>query len=253
MTAGKKHSCVGETTACAKVCYAARGFYLMPSVKKRNKTNFLASKFDSFVLNMLRQIQFYRVQVMRIHASGDFYDARYIRKWTAIVKKTPKVQYFAYTRSWQLPELECELATLAQLPNFQLWLSTDMIAHTPPFIPNTRIAYLSLNKFDIPVSNCDLVFRNYQTPSMVYMQGVRVCPVENGTQGGQNLTCTTCGLCWQRDKLSKLDYRKDGQDQTNTQGDISSTGRQVHSYRLLRLFHAQISDGIHQSAASVGY
>jgi Gene product 88 len=252
MTAGKKHSCPGETAACAKVCYAARGFYLMPSVKKRNKTNFLASKSDSFILNMLRQIQFYRVRVMRVHASGDFYDAQYIRKWIAIVKRTPKVQYYAYTRSWQLPELECELAALAQLPNFQLWLSTDMIAHTAPFIPGTRIAYLALNQFDTPASNCDLVFRNYQTPSQVYVQGVRVCPVENGTVGGQNLTCSTCGLCWEQDKLTKLDYRKNGEDQT-TDGNRASAGRQIHSYRLLRLFHTQVPGRVFQPTAGVGY
>ena len=38
---------------------------------------------------------------VRIHVSGDFNSAEYVRKWVAIARACPTTRFYAYTRSWR--------------------------------------------------------------------------------------------------------------------------------------------------------
>ena len=77
----------------------------------------------------------------RIHVSGDFDSAAYIDKWTQIVERCPDTKFWAYTRSWRIPELLPSLNQLRDLPNMQLFASTDPTIPEPPPL-NWRVAYL---------------------------------------------------------------------------------------------------------------
>ena len=61
----------------------------------------------------------------RIHVSGDFDTAPYIRRWIALIQSRPDVLFFAYTRSWRVSRLLTALEELRALPNMQLFASTD--------------------------------------------------------------------------------------------------------------------------------
>jgi hypothetical protein len=61
----------------------------------------------------------------RIHVSGDFDTAPYIRAWIAMAQSRPNVAFWAYTRSWRVPRLMRALEDLRALPNVQLFASTD--------------------------------------------------------------------------------------------------------------------------------
>lgn len=206
MPPGKEWTCIGETSVCER-CYAKRGAFLRASVKKRYEENYEASMLPSFVPDMVYSIRAARAELFRKHVSGDYYDAEYVDKWRQVLRATPGTQFWAYTRSWQDEEVAFSLAALAAMPNMQLWLSADRKTGRPPIIPFTRVAYMSVHDLDKPAYPCDLVFRDRVRTKQLFMNGNRVCPVENGTVAGGEMTCERCGLCWDQEKLVKLAYK----------------------------------------------
>lgn len=198
--------CPGKSETCDSSCYAQKGFYSMPSVQGSLKKNYKASKRQTFVDNMLREIDKIKPNIVRIHVAGDFYDAAYIRKWKRIISATPNVIYFAYTRSWRITELRKELEKLAKLKNLRLWWSIDneIVAELKKLKvpPRVKCAYMSVSLQDIPNSKMNLVFRDYpvRNTQQKYMNGIFVCPPENGIT---DLTCTECGVCYSTKKPPK--------------------------------------------------
>src|SRR5262249_51175469 len=150
-----------------------------------------------FPERMIREVRRRRVGVVRIHAAGDFYDARYIRSWVRIARNCPGVTFYAYTRSWRLPGLRAELDELAVLPNVRLWYSADQDIGMPTDLPEgVRVPWLQEDS-DGPVpEGADLVFRVHRLRREPTKRiGLTlVCPVEQGS--GTSTTCTSCGLCW---------------------------------------------------------
>ena len=198
---GREWSCPGESTLCSVRCYAKRGFFRMPNVKDSHVKNFVFSETAEFENWMLSVIAVNYVRVMRIHASGDFYDIPYIQKWVRIVKQSPRQLFFAYTRSWRKPELLPELIKLAGLENFQLWWSLDRETGPAPLIRGVRRAYMAISDADARCApdDCDLVFRDKPQTPMKKANGVQVCPPENGVQTRvQKVTCSRCKICWNK-------------------------------------------------------
>lgn len=68
----------------------------------------------------------------RIHVSGDFHRIDYIRAWIRICRSFPQTRFWGYTRSWAVPELAGNLAELRDIPNVQLFASTDPDMPLPP-------------------------------------------------------------------------------------------------------------------------
>src|SRR5262249_48906495 len=60
-----------------------------------------------------------------IHTSGDFYSAPYITMWAGLCDVHLEHSFYAYTRSWRVPELQPALNQLRARPNMTLWASTD--------------------------------------------------------------------------------------------------------------------------------
>lgn len=76
-------------------------------------------------INLDRQIKSISRPVIRIHSSGDFYSQEYIRMWIELISSNPQSKFWAYTRSWKIPELSILLEQLHDLDNMQLFASLD--------------------------------------------------------------------------------------------------------------------------------
>jgi len=192
--------CIGASALCAMYCYAKAGFFRMGNVKSSHQKNYQFSLTADFVDWMVATIVALWIRVVRIHVGGDFYDAEYVEKWIEIVERCPRVQFFAYTRSWRDDECLPLLVRLAGLPNVQMWWSIDRETGPAPLYRGIRRAYFAVNDIDAKNApdDCDLVFRDDTNTEMKKANGVQVCPVENGVQTQVPITCSSCGICWNK-------------------------------------------------------
>ena len=85
--------------ACAKFCYAQKGAYVWSNVSPAFQFRYLATKCDSFVDKMTAELVKKRVDILRVHDSGDYYSKKYIDKWLTIAKRLPNVRFYSYTKS----------------------------------------------------------------------------------------------------------------------------------------------------------
>ena len=195
-------TCPGASNLCRSACYAAKGFFRMPSVERTHQQNKEFSTTNRFVPWFKHELIRKGVTICRLHCAGDCYDEIYTRKLYEIVKTSPNVKFYMYTRSWRVPELLPILKALGSLPNMHLWWSVDRETGVAPFDPHIRQAYMAINDADAATvgPNVDLVFRNKPKTVAKSFNGVIVCPVENGVThaSGFNHTCTTCRLCFTR-------------------------------------------------------
>jgi hypothetical protein len=124
-------------------CYAARFERLWPNCRAAYSRNLVLSwNAQRFVRAMLRCIP-RDLPFLRIHVSGDFHSAPYADAWTAIARKRPNTQFFAYTRSWTVPSLLPALDRLRALQNCHVFASVDPDMPDPP--PGWRVAYLDID------------------------------------------------------------------------------------------------------------
>lgn len=84
---------------CAEYCYATKGSYLWKNVRPAYRKRYEATLRDDFQAIMIREILKQKVDVLRIHDAGDFYDSRYIRKWVDICLSLPDKRFYTYTKS----------------------------------------------------------------------------------------------------------------------------------------------------------
>lgn len=198
--------CVFASALCASLCYARRGFFLMPNVKKGLEENESLSRRKSFVSRIVAGLRYEFVRVLRVHASGEFYDVEYVRKWIKIVRRSPKVTFYAYTRCWRDEEMLPFLVTLANEPNFHMWWSCDSETGRPPSLPGIRTAYLMTSDDDQPAFDVDLCFRDSKPGRRTNRvmkwsyNGALVCPAENEVS---HVTCSQCQLCFKDCKVPK--------------------------------------------------
>jgi hypothetical protein len=190
-------TCPGMSAGCSS-CYAQRGRWVFTNVQEALRRNWETSRDSFFAERMIREVRRRRAKVVRVHASGDFYDSRYIRCWARVARNCPSVTFYAYTRSWRLPGLRVELERLATLPNVRIWYSADLGTGIPTDLPTgIRVAWLQEDYEDPVPEGADLVFRVHRLRHRpVKRIGLSlVCPVEQGS-GNHQTTCATCGVCW---------------------------------------------------------
>ena len=87
-----------NAAACAKGCYATQGAYLFSNVAKVFEKRLALALSDSFVSTIDAEIKRRKVERLRIHDSGDFFNAAYLEKWIAIMKANPNVEFYAYSK-----------------------------------------------------------------------------------------------------------------------------------------------------------
>jgi len=151
---------------CAKTCYARKAEAFRPSVKlgrARNLSPYVERK-EALKAAIVAQITRQKIQAVRIHESGDFFDQAYIGFWADIVKSLPAVKFYAYTKTAAM----FDFAAICALSNFNLVSS---------FLPD----------------GC----RNYGKAETIIAQaqaqGVPVCPCRKGdTEKVCGSSCTIC-------------------------------------------------------------
>jgi hypothetical protein len=87
---------------CKKYCYASKGAYIWSNVKPAFEERLRMTKLDNFPQLMIAEITKRKVNVVRIHDSGDFYSREYVNKWFKIMDSLPQVKFYAYTKSLPL-------------------------------------------------------------------------------------------------------------------------------------------------------
>lgn len=87
---------------CKKYCYASKGAYIWSNVKPAFERRLEATKLDSFPQVMTAEIIKRKIDVVRIHDSGDFYSREYLHKWFKIMDSLPQVKFYAYSKSLPL-------------------------------------------------------------------------------------------------------------------------------------------------------
>lgn len=187
-------TCPGKTALCAKVCYANKGPSRIQSGTTWLKNFKRVRKEKKALLEIVRYCKAYRPKAFRVHVSGDFYSAAYVKAWIKVAKRCPNTVFFAYTRSWRVDKLRHDLETLKALPNVRLWASYDKFTGPAPI--NWKSAFMAMNDLEKPPSLADLVFRVSRKNITKWLFGSPVCPVENGTQKGKEIDCFQCGICF---------------------------------------------------------
>lgn len=188
-------TCPGRSDLCFRACYARSGRFRTRAMRSRLAANLAASQADDFVPRIIAEIHRRGVHILRIHVSGDFYDAEYAHKWAGIARRCPRTTLYAYTRSWRVPAIAPALAELARLRNVRLWFSGDAETGPPPTLPpRARVAYLQTDRHEQPAG--DLVFRVRPLRSQPTARRLLtvVCPTEVSPRRS-GVTCTSCRLC----------------------------------------------------------
>jgi hypothetical protein len=165
-------------------------------MQARLAANQAAAQADDFVARITAEVHRRGVQTLRIHVSGDFYDATYVEQWATIARRCPRTIFYTYTRSWRVPSIAPALAALADRPNVRLWFSCDAETGLPIDVPPTvRVAYLQTDRHEEPTG--DLIFRvrplrGLPTPHSALLV---LCPSEVTAPRPTRVTCTSCRLC----------------------------------------------------------
>lgn len=97
-----KTMCVNGTCNCdCTGCYAKAGFYKTGDVIRSNFINtYLARNYTDFVKRaIIAQIYADKIEMVRIHAAGDFFCSEYIDMWKDIVSACEKCAFWTYTKN----------------------------------------------------------------------------------------------------------------------------------------------------------
>jgi len=188
-------TCPGSSSVCERVCYANRGRYLFPQVRRRLRWNLARARQPDFADRMADEVRRKGCLVVRVHASGDFFSAAYAEAWLAVMRAVPQPRYYWYSRSWRDPAIRLVLKRMAALSCCRGWFSTDDETGVPEDLPDSvRVAHL-LSRGDEPVPDAHLVFRPRGLRRIPLPVSV-ACPSESPDATRAGLTCGTCQRCW---------------------------------------------------------
>lgn len=93
-------TCPGATFACLLVCYALDFLFYVKTNLTKHKANWeRAEEPVQFAKDMIAEIRWKVVQILRIHVAGDFFGVAYIKAWFKIATSCKRVTFLFYTRS----------------------------------------------------------------------------------------------------------------------------------------------------------
>lgn len=199
LPSGTPEVCVGMTPACQAYCYAIRYAQYRKVAKAKYQRNLELTRLSDFANRMRYYIINEDIKVVRIHTGGEYYSPEYASQWLRIIRWLPDVQFFSYTRSWQVPVIRRVIDQIAGLPNARIWYSCDRDSGVPSTIPATvRLCWVMTHPDDVPPQPVDLIFRIQRLRKLPLptVSGARVCPDENGKTYSIAPHCESCGYCW---------------------------------------------------------
>ncbi len=187
-------TCPGSTETCRGVCYATKGRFLFDAVKERLNWNLEQARRGDFVSRMVAEVRRKGCLVVRVHASGDFYDADYAEKWLAVMRRC-KATFYWYSRSWVCPDIASVFERMAKLGNVRGWYSLDRSSQQPDHVPEgVRLAYLQTEDEE-PLPKVDLVFRTRRLRKERIPLSL-ACPSESPQGRKAGVTCGSCSRCF---------------------------------------------------------
>jgi Gene product 88 len=194
-------SCPGLTPSCRSQCYARRGHWCWPSTQESLLRNWEATRKPFFAQYLIWEIRVRKVNLVRLHAAGDFFDTTYIKRWAKVIKASSDTKFWAYTRSWRVPQLRTALEQhLLPLSNIKLWYSSDSDSGVPDDVPkDASLAYMQQHRDEAVPDEADLVFRvcELRQEPAKRIGLTMVCPTEQGKQAPKT-DCGRCGQCWSK-------------------------------------------------------
>jgi hypothetical protein len=106
LTNGKTMNVCPNAGACASFCYARNGTYNFSNVKGRHIGNleYVLDEPEAWFEQMLAEVSHPKMvgKYIRIHDAGDFFSEDYLNLWLEIVRRTPQVNFYCYTKEVSL-------------------------------------------------------------------------------------------------------------------------------------------------------
>lgn len=94
-------TCIGAGS-CLHWCYEIKIEKRFPNARKSRERNLAFAKSKEFVPKIIAYIRKSKKKIVRIHESGDYFSQEYFDKWRSIAEKLPNVQFYSFTKSFQL-------------------------------------------------------------------------------------------------------------------------------------------------------
>lgn len=189
-----RHTCPGATLACLRVCYALGFVFLTRASLAKHMANWSRAQIPAeFARDILLEIRFRRIKLLRVHVAGDFFCAAYVRAWTWIARRCKTTRFLFYTRSWRLAEMREALIELAGLPNVFAFWSEDRDSGACDLPVGRRCFLCTTLQDELLVPTGVLVFREDTRTARKFLNGSWVCAKEQGTKS--NITCSECLRC----------------------------------------------------------
>jgi hypothetical protein len=158
---------------CAN-CFADKGFYNMPTVKKPRAHNKLAWQSDNYVSDMVEGIG--KAKHFRWFDSGDCYHIGLANKILEIMRLTPNCQHWLPTRMHKFTKFRAVFAKMQKLPNVVVRFSSDSV--TGETIKGATTSTVLQHGQRLP-------------------QGIHACPAT--THGNKpNCKANGCTACWDK-------------------------------------------------------
>lgn len=91
--------------ACAAICYARQGMFIMPNVRAALEFNLSRARADlaEFVRMACEDLaSMGNVKTLRIHVAGDMFSQEYLDAWKEIMRRNPSIKGYYYTKSIHL-------------------------------------------------------------------------------------------------------------------------------------------------------
>lgn len=189
-----RSTCPGRTSVCERVCYTTKGRFVFKQTQSRLRWCLRQSRRADFSTRMIREIRKKGALVIRIHVSGDFYDAEYAEKWLRVIQACSAARFYFYSRSWRVESIEPVLVRMANEENCRVWYSTDRESGLPDTVPRgVQLAWLQDD--EVVEDDVDVIFRIASLRTQRLSLPV-ICPQETSS-GKENINCGNCGHCWQ--------------------------------------------------------
>ncbi len=138
---------------CKENCYALQGRFLWKTIKEAHYRNYVKSLDPDFIWRMIQELRRRKsLLYIRVHISGDFYNADYVIQWAAIASAFPNIIFRTNTRRQDLIPLMKE----AFPKNFVVRESIDITRKSMGIFPVAAIKGTpGSNKFFVCQDNCE--------------------------------------------------------------------------------------------------
>jgi hypothetical protein len=199
LPSARQEICTGMTSLCRRHCYERHLEPIRPDMLALYESNLCLSCSPDFGRRIAAFLVAHQVEVVRIHTGGEFYSASYASKWLRVMDELPDVRFYFYTRAWRDESIRPVVEQMAERENCRIWYSVDQETGLPENIPpRVRLAWLMTTVDEQPPPEAHLVFRigRLRRHAANHINGVRVCPAEDGFVRTEEMTCDRCGICW---------------------------------------------------------